>query len=443
MIDEHLQIETALLGSMILDGEKVDECYIQPQEMEDNKHRVLLQYIKYAHEANNGKMDHVILLNALSEEGVDVRKVGGMSYIVQLTSSVPSQINFDEYQAFVRERFIERQLKFRTSSIATSEQGGAKTKLSDMQKHIDELQDMLPKKKSSGLVRANQIIKQYAEDVQDRADQVDIEIPSCSSDLDKLTAGHHLQDLEIVAARPSVGKTAWLINDSKTVAEKGDIAVPVYSLEMQTSKLTDRYICSIGNIDGSKLRIGNLDFNEWDRFHNSSNIFSRLPIFINDTPGTTVEQIKRELKALKKELAREGIGKMVVFIDYLQLLETEQRFQNNHEKIAYISKTLKRIARELNVKIVALSQLSRDVEKRQDKRPLKSDLAESGSLERDADVIIFLHREDYYDKSTEKKDIIEVILSKQRNGATGSVEMMYQKNFSKMLNLNRKQGGAS
>lgn len=438
MIDDYLQIETALLGSMILNGDKVDDCYIQPQEMEDDRHRVLLQYIKYAHESNNGKMDHVILLNSLTEEGVDVGKVGGMSYIVQLTSSVPSQLNFDEYQAFVRERYIERQLKFRTNSVAVNEQGGAKTKLADMQKHIDELQDLLPKKRTSNLVSMKVLLESHADDVQERSEKVDkIETPSFSVDLDRLTAGHHPQELEIIAARPSVGKTVVLINDSLKVTEDKRTAAIVFSLEMKGKTLTDRFVCSYAMIDAAKMRIGNFDIDEWDKYHKAHVILSSRHIYVDDTPGITVEEIKRQAKAKIKELKKLGVEKFIIYIDYLQLIQSERRFQQDNQKTGYVSTTLKLIARELNATVVALSQLSRNVESRQDKRPMLSDLRESGQIEQDADAVIFLYRDDYYNKETEKKNILELILAKQRNGPTGVAEVLLLKKFGRIVRLDR------
>lgn len=442
MIDEHLQIEAAFLGSMILDGEKVDECYVQPQEMIDDRHRVLLQYIKYAYEVNNSKIDHVILLNSLSDEGVDVSKVGGMSYIVQLTSSVPGQVNFDEYQAFIRENYIERMLKFRASSTMTNDQGGAKQKLADMQKHLDELQEMLPKKRTSQLVSIADLLNGHATDVLERKEREDkVETHTLSSDLDKLTAGHHKQDLEIVAARPSVGKTVVLINDALKVTKDKETAAIVFSLEMNSQKLLDRFICSFAMIDASRLRIGNLDDEEWEKYRNAHAILSKRHIYIDDTPGITIEEIKRQTKKKIKELSKLGIKTFIIYIDYLQLIQSERRFQQDNQRTGYVSTSLKQLAREMDATVMALSQLSREVEKRQDKRPMLSDLRESGQIEQDADVVILLYRDDYYNRESKKKNILELILAKQRNGPIGTVEVALLKQFGRISDLAHKHNG--
>lgn len=444
MIDEYLQVEAAFLGSMIINSELIDECYIQPYELAaDPKHEVLLKYIKYAYELN-GKIDMVILTQTALDDGTDLSKVGGLQYMSQLTSSVPAQVNFDEYQAFIRENYIERQLKFRASSTVVSEQGGAKQKLADMQKHLDELQEMLPKKRSSQLVSIGDLLNGHATEVLERHERDEkVETPTLSSDLDRLTAGHHKQDLEIVAARPSVGKTVVLINDALKVTKDKETAAIVFSLEMSSLKMLDRFVCSFAMIDASRLRIGNLNVEEWEKYHNAHKILSKRHIYIDDTPGITIEEIKRQTKRKIKELKKIGIKTIVIYIDYLQLIQSERRFQQDNQRTGYVSTSLKQLAREMDATVMALSQLSRKVEDRQDKRPMLSDLRESGQIEQDADVVILLYRDDYYNRESEKKNILELILAKQRNGPVGTVEVALLKECGRISDLNRKHGDAS
>ena len=259
-------------------------------------------------------------------------------------------------------------------------------------------------------------------------------IPTGFTELDKMTAGFQRNDLIIVAARPSVGKTAFSLNIAQNVATKTDENVAIFSLEMGADQLVMRMLCAEGNIDAQRLRTGSLTSDDWAKLTMAMGSLSNAGIYIDDTPGIKVNEIRAKCRRLKQE---QGLG--MILIDYLQLIQGSGKSgENRQQEVSEISRTLKGIARELQVPVIALSQLSRGVESRQDKRPMMSDIRESGSIEQDADIVAFLYREDYYDRETENKNTIEIIIAKQRNGAVGSVELAFVKEFNKFVNLERR-----
>jgi len=263
-------------------------------------------------------------------------------------------------------------------------------------------------------------------------------IPSGFPDLDRMTSGFQRSDLIIVAARPSVGKTAFALNIAQNVGVRARETVAIFSLEMSASQLVQRMVCAESNVDAGRLRTGRLEGDDWEKLTMAIGALSEAEIYIDDTPGVTVADIRAKLRRLKKE---RGLG--LVVIDYLQLIQGRGKpGENRQQEVSEISRTLKQIARELEVPVIALSQLSRGVEQRQDKRPMLSDLRESGSIEQDADIVAFLYRDDYYDRETERKNIIEIIIAKQRNGPVGTVELVFLKNFNKFVSLDRTHGDA-
>ena len=260
-------------------------------------------------------------------------------------------------------------------------------------------------------------------------------IPTGFAELDKMTAGFQRNDLIIVAARPSVGKTAFALNIAQNVATKTDENVAIFSLEMGAEQLVMRMLCAEGNIDAQRLRTGSLTDEDWGKLTMAMGSLSNAGIFIDDTPGVRVKEIRAKCRRLKQEQG--GLG--MILIDYLQLIQGSGRSgENRQQEVSEISRSLKALARELQVPVIALSQLSRGVEQRQDKRPMMSDIRESGSIEQDADIVAFLYRDDYYDKESENKNIIEIIIAKQRNGPTGTVSLAFVKEYNKFVNLERR-----
>lgn len=447
-MDNHLQAqlqnEAAFLGSIMFNAELLDDCYIEPRELcADERHSFILECLIYAYEKYN-KADAIVLTTAAQEVSGNLDGMGGLPYLMEIQSAVPAVVDFNHYQKIIRESFIAREARQRLNlvSIDMQQRGNVSEGLNRIQAELDDLQEMMPKKRNNDMVRAADALREHVEVVKERSESDGApEILSISEHMDALTGGQHLEDFEVTAARPSVGKTAYAINLSNRTLKPADTAVAFFSCEMPTKQLLDRFICAIGNIDLQALKRGNLNFEEWDRYHKSAALINQQHLYFDDTPGLTVEEVRRKVKRLKKNLAKVGITKILVLIDYLQLLESEKRFPNTQERVAHISKTCKRIAREFKVKVNALSQLSRGVEQRQDKRPMLSDLRDSGSVEQDADNVVFLHREDYYNKETEKKNIVEIIIAKQRNGPVGTVEMVFLKNYGKYVDVDRGHAG--
>jgi len=254
------------------------------------------------------------------------------------------------------------------------------------------------------------------------------------AELDKMTAGFQRNDLIIVGARPSVGKTAFALNIAQNVATTTGENVAIFSLEMGAEQLVMRMLCAEGNIDAQRLRTGSLTDEDWGKLTMAMGSLSNAGIFIDDTPGVKITDIRSKCRRLKQE---HGLG--MILIDYLQLILGSGRSgENRQQEVSEISRSLKQLARELQVPVIALSQLSRGVEQRQDKRPMMSDIRESGSIEQDADIVAFLYRDDYYDKESESKNIIEIIIAKQRNGPTGTVQLAFVKEYNKFVNLERR-----
>ncbi|RSL28829.1 replicative DNA helicase, partial [Salibacterium salarium] len=260
-------------------------------------------------------------------------------------------------------------------------------------------------------------------------------VASGFAELDKMTTGFQRSDLIIVAARPSMGKTAFALNIAQNVATKSAENVAVFSLEMGASQLVQRMLCAEGNIDATRMRTGSLEEEDWEKLTMAMGSLSSAGIYIDDTPGVKVNEIRAKCRRLKQE---RGLG--MIMIDYMQLIQGSgsRGGESRQQEVSEISRGLKGLAREMDVPVIALSQLSRGVESRQDKRPMMSDLRESGSIEQDADIVSFLYREDYYDQETEDQNIIEIILAKQRNGPVGAVELAFIKEYNKFVNLDRR-----
>ena len=258
-------------------------------------------------------------------------------------------------------------------------------------------------------------------------------VPSGFSDLDYKTAGFQKSDLILIAARPSMGKTALALNIAQYVAVKKKIPVAIFSLEMSSVQLGSRLVSMESRVDSQKIRVGRLDSSEWKSFLESAKNISESRIILDDTPGINPTQLRSRCRKYKLENPDLGL----IIIDYLQLMASSRRSDSRQQEISEISRDLKEIARELDIPVIALSQLSRAVEKRDDKRPMLSDLRESCAIEQDADVVMFLYREDYYVKDTDKKNIAEVIIAKQRSGPTGTVELVWLPQYTKFVDLAR------
>ena len=260
-------------------------------------------------------------------------------------------------------------------------------------------------------------------------------VPTGFADLDYKTAGFQKSDLILIAARPSMGKTAFVLNIAQYVAIRKHLPVVFFSLEMSSEQIGNRLVAMESRIDAQKLRSGNLNGNEWMELTSGAKVIADSNLLIDDTPGISVNEIRSKCRKFKLE--KRGLGMIV--IDYLQLMSSSRHSESRQQEISEISRSLKALARELDVPVLALSQLSRAVEKRDDKRPMLSDLRESGAIEQDADVVMFIYREDYYVKDTDKKGVTEIIIAKQRNGPVGTVELVFLPQYTKFVDLARQR----
>ncbi|AOZ92885.1 replicative DNA helicase [Paenibacillus crassostreae] len=429
---QNLEAEQAVIGAILLQDEALITAMerINTDDFYDKPHQLIFEAMLQLGEGNQ-PIDLVTLTSLLQDRG-QLEEIGGVSYLARLAHSVPTAANVDYYAQIIEEKSMLRRL-IRTATQIVSEgyTGGEDVSgmLGDAERKILEISN---RRSGSGFV----LIRDVLMEVFDRVEMLHENkggtsgIPTGFVDLDKMTNGFQRNDLIIVAARPSVGKTAFALNIAQNVAVRANETVAIFSLEMSAPQLVQRMICAEANLDANVMRTGDFKDDDWAKLTMGISSLSEADIYIDDTPGVTVADIRSKCRRLKKE---NGLGMIV--IDYLQLIQGRGKAgENRQQEVSEISRTLKQIARELEVPVVALSQLSRGVEQRQDKRPMMSDLRESGSIEQDADIVSFLYRDDYYNADTEKKNIIEIIIAKQRNGPVGTVELVFLKNFNKFVN---------
>ncbi|RXZ84603.1 replicative DNA helicase [Paenibacillaceae bacterium] len=429
-----IESEQSVLGAILLDRKAIDTAmeHLQGGEFYDSRHGIIYEMMCEMREGGE-VIDLVTLTSSLQGSG-KLHDIGGMGYLARLQQGVPTADNVLHYIETVKERFVHRSAIITLQSLdRTARQAESSSEvIAALQEAASSLSEQSTAPKSMQPLR--ELLMAYYENLEYRyhTGQGGVTgIPSGFAELDKLTAGFQKSDLIIIAARPSVGKTAFALNIAQNVGVRAKETLALFSLEMSKMQLVGRIISSEGLVDAGALRTARLAAKDWEDVASSIGILSSSNIFIDDTPGITIGEIRAKCRMMKRE---QGLG--MILIDYLQLIRLSgKRMENRQQEVAEISRQLKELARELDVPVIALSQLSRGVEQRQDKRPVLSDLRESGSIEQDADIVGFLHREDYYDKETEKKNIIEIIIAKQRNGPVGSVELAFLKNFNKFAEL--------
>ncbi|QST00051.1 replicative DNA helicase [Pontibacillus sp. ALD_SL1] len=429
----NIEAEQAVLGAIFLEPQSIATAteLLQPEDFYRASHQRI--YEAMSHLSEKGEpIDLVTVTTSLSNAKM-LDEIGGVSYLSDLANSVPTAANIEYYARIVEEKAILRRLIKTATTIVTngySNEEDIEGVLNDAEKSILEV----AQQKDSGKFKN---IKDVLIDVYDNIEQLHntsaevTGLPTGFRDLDGMTAGFQRNDLIIIAARPSVGKTAFALNIAQNVAAHTDENVAIFSLEMGADQLVMRMLCAEGNIDATRLRTGKLETEDWGKLTMAMGSLSNAGIFIDDTPGIRVNEIRSKCRRLAQE---HGLG--MILIDYLQLIQgSGNSKENRQQEVSEISRALKGLARELNVPLIALSQLSRGVEGRQDKRPMMSDIRESGSIEQDADIVGFLYRDDYYDQESEKENIIEIILAKQRNGPVGTVELMFVKEYNKFVDL--------
>ncbi|MDN4525350.1 replicative DNA helicase [Fictibacillus fluitans] len=419
----NIEAEQAVLGSILLESDLIQECLLIPEHFAQSNHQQIFRAMREIDAAE----DTVDIITVTTTLGSALDQVGGVSYLSRLAESVPSTASFTMYQQLIQEAYRLREARNVAASLVNSP---TDEKISEVYNQLSSLMEIGTKKARS----KTDILLEIYDDV--NTEKGDITgIPTGLKDLNDMTGGWQEGDLIILAARPSMGKTALALNFGLNNSHKKGVT-DIFSLEMSDKSLTHRMLSSIGRINGAKWKNPNRDFTEMDHqnFSRAAAIYENYLINIHDEPGQSVFDIKAKVRATKKEHPEKP---HLVIIDYLQLITSVGKFDRNDLAIAHMTRELKNMARSFKVPVILLSQLSRGVEQRQDKRPMMSDLRESGAIEQDADVIAFLYRDEYYNKNTEAKGITEIILAKQRNGPIGTVESLFVKEFGQFLDLDR------
>ncbi|MDX1919592.1 MAG: replicative DNA helicase [Candidatus Caenarcaniphilales bacterium] len=431
---QSIESEQALLGAILTDSERLGEVLeifgTRDKLFYDRGHQKIFDTCIDLFRENK-PIDIITILDRLNVTG-EIEEIGGNDYIVDLAegSSVGTNINF--YAKIIKEKAVLRQLIRSGNKIAET----AYTAI-DLDRAIDEAQQAVfnisSERDTQTLTRIDEITTPVWKEIEERAENPGslLGVPSGFNDLDSMTAGLQKSDLVIVAARPSMGKTAFCLNIAENVGIKAKCPVAIFSLEMSKSQLVTRMICSLSGVDAQRLRTGNLRDEDWSKISDAIAELSDAQIYIDDTPVLTV--VDARTKARKHKTEKKDLG--LIVIDYIQLMQG-MKSDNRVQEISEISRGLKTLARELHVPIIALSQLSRSVEARQNKRPMLSDLRESGAIEQDADMVMFLYRHEYYEpEDTEHRGECEVIVAKQRNGPVGTIKLMFHGATTRFKNL--------
>ncbi|HIW81664.1 MAG TPA: replicative DNA helicase [Candidatus Acetatifactor stercoripullorum] len=434
ILPHSVEAEQSVIGSMIMDREAIIVAseLITGEDFYNKQYGILFEAMVELNEEGS-PVDLVTLQNRLREKDVPP-EVSSLEFVRELITVVPTSANIKYYANIVAEKSTLRKLIRLNEEIANTCYAGKESLefiLEDTEKRVFQL---VQKRNLGDFVPIRQI-------VMNAMDRIEIAsknkgsvtgIPTGFTDLDYRTAGMQPSDLVLIAARPSMGKTAFVLNIAQYVAFKKKLTVAIFSLEMSKEQLVNRMFSLESSVDAQKLRTGQLNDQEWERLIESAGVIGRSNLIIDDTPGISVSELRSKCRKFKLEH-----DLSMIIIDYLQLMSGSGRTDSRQQEISDISRSLKSLARELGVPVLALSQLSRAVEQRPDHRPMLSDLRESGAIEQDADVVMFLYRDDYYNHDSEKKGVSEVIIAKQRNGPIGTVELAWLPEYTKFANLER------
>ena len=431
---QDIEAEQAVIGSMLTDQEAVYAAIerLKPEDFyrEDNK-QIYTAILNIYNKAE--PIDIITLKAELSSMG-KLDAVGGLEYIVELPEKVPTTANVDRYIKIVEEKSLLRNL-IRAANEILSSGYAQEDEVENIVDHAEKkIFDVMQKKSQKGYTTIKDVLVESFTKLEELYNQKEhiTGVPTGFAELDKKTAGLHGSELILIAARPAMGKSAFALNIGSYAATRANVPVAIFSLEMSKEQVGNRILCSEALVDSNNVRTGELNDEELGKLAETSGELSQAPIYIDDTPGISVMEIRAKCRKLKLE---KNIG--LVIIDYLQLIQGSGKTSSREQEIAEISRSLKILAKEIEVPVIALSQLSRAVEARPDHRPMLSDLRESGSIEQDADIVMFLYRDDYYNEDSEKKNIAEVIIAKQRAGSTGTVDLAWLGKYTKFANLEK------
>ncbi|AMC00126.1 MULTISPECIES: replicative DNA helicase [Aerococcus] len=442
---QSIEAEQAVLGAILLDSDVFISVleYVSADDFYSRANQLIFEAMEELNRDDEA-IDALTVQQKLNNMHM-LENVGGYEYIFQLANDTPTAANAEYYARIVEEKSLLRKLIQASNKIAREsfeQEESVSVILDEAEKSILNVAE---NRNRNGFIHIRDVVFESMQNLDDlsKNGQDVTGIPTGYPDLDAMTAGLQPEELIILAARPAVGKTAFALNIAQNVATKQDGVVAVFSLEMGAGSLVNRMICAEGSINAGHLRTGQLTEDEWSDLIVASGALSEADIYIDDTPGIRVTEIRSKSRRLLKERGRLDL----IVIDYLQLIEgSGKRNENRQQEVSDISRQLKKIAKELHVPVIALSQLSRGVEQRQDKRPVLSDIRESGSIEQDADIVAFLYRDDYYERGEGEDDdgggeprlednIVEVIIEKNRSGARGTVKLIFTKEFNKFSSV--------
>ena len=434
-----IEAEQSILGGLLIDNKAIDRItgQVSASDFYRNDHRIIFTHISKLID-NNDPADIVTVAESL-EQNAELTKVGGVAYLGLVAENTPTASNITGYAKIVRERSIMRNLVEVGSDIvesAFSPQGkDAQQLLDESESKIFQIADAGTSEKL-GFIDIKELLPKAAQRIDDLYQLDDPNgvtgVPSGYSDLDQKTAGLQPGDLIIIAGRPSMGKTSLALNIAEHVGMEAGLPVAIFSMEMGAAQLTMRLLGSVGKLDQHKMRIGQLEDEDWPKLTNALGVLNEAPIFIDEGSALNSYEVRARARRLHRQQGKLGL----IVIDYIQLMSSanEQSTENRATEVSEISRSLKALAKELNVPVVALSQLNRSVESRPDKRPMMSDLRESGAIEQDADVIMFIYRDEVYNPETAEKGVAEILLSKQRNGPTGTVKLTFLGQYTRFEN---------
>jgi len=432
-----LEAEQSVLGGLMLDNDAADKIgdVISAEDFYSDAHRIVYRQIVQL--IADGKPADVVTASEALASTQKLDYVGGLAYLGALAQNVPTAANIRHYANIVRERSILRQLASTATEIAESAFNplgrNAKMVLDEAEAKILHIAEQGSRGAQNfqiiGKLLAN--VVERIETLYNRDDPSDVTgVPTGFADLDRMTSGFQPGDLVVVAGRPSMGKTALALNIGESVALNTGMPVAVFSMEMGASQLAMRLIGSVGRLDQHKLRTGRLQPDDWDKLSAALGRLNEAPILIDETPALNAIEVRSRARRLMKQYGKLGL----VIVDYLQLMQASTQGENRATEISEISRAMTSLAKELQVPVVALSQLNRSLEQRPNKRPVMSDLRESGAIEQDADVILFIYRDEVYNAETQDKGVAEIIISKQRNGPIGTVFLTFLGEFTRFEN---------
>ncbi|VGY67602.1 replicative DNA helicase [Streptococcus pyogenes] len=443
ILPHDIQTEQAVLGSIFINPEKIIEVaeYLKPDDFYKPAHRILFKAMLSI--SSNAEPIDVVTVKSVLESQDNLATIGGITYLLEVVNAVPTSVHAEHYAKIVAKK---AQLRSIIDSLSDSI-GNAYDENMDIDEIIAKTERSLievsQSSNKSSFRPIHDVLAENYQKIEERSNN-NTQITGIATgfyDFDKLTTGLHADQLIILAARPAMGKTAFALNIAQNVATKSNKAVAVFSLEMGAESLVERMLASEGTIKSHHIRTGQLTAEDWQRLIYAQGELAEAPIFIDDTAGVKITDIRARARRLSQET--DGLG--LIVIDYLQLIQGS-RSDNRQQEVSEISRQLKIIAKELKVPVIALSQLSRSVEQRQDKRPIMSDLRESGSIEQDADIVAFLYRDDYYtDKSDDQPEsnLTELIIKKNRHGSLGTVNLYFHKEYTKFSSLKEENNGTT